>query len=590
MAALQQTALGPARPLRQVAAPHGRAHSLDAAVPDAAFRTSSFEQVTEGRCITGVVRSCCAVAGASLTALARAGRRRLPRGRAARRAESGGMDFAIIRFRIPGFDDLSMLPRVIAGLCFLVLVYNKVTSTPIEGDDVRALSEAEALVLAACCWPLPWVGNRLQEASKQQGCLQTLAIEESLPYEVRIDISWCTSVLLRLTNADGLAIWHNGGVICTRGTLKQLPGFAAGAKSVLTALSAAWMPASASTPDGYCATSRGLSSFPSGSLPSAVLPGDTESVIAKPLPGGGVLVLWSALPRAFDRLADRQWVSNAAAKLGSSLNGATAASAEPFQEVCYEDDLPLVGSSEEVASRDPFARFDQQIRAVPAIIGLVGFAVLLWNRKALLFSTLSKLGIDPAQTRADLVAGVMATTLFGQGMVWLSETPKQPEIQDTSEWDDCQDVLSSEEVAIGATACEELEWAWRSLRSNSRASSMAVFWRGSCVMQGGLFQPGVKPVLRDFCREVMSTGKGRYLAQLPNYPVKDQFLDFLPGKTQGLLLTPLCPARNAPAAGILVLGLDAIRGLGKVDQAWVGALAEKLAVSLDEGARAAAVA
>eukprot|EP00913_Durusdinium_trenchii_P018660 g17535.t1 len=98
-------------------------------------------------------------------------------------------------------------------------------------------------------------------------------------------------------------------------------------------------------------------------------------------------------------------------------------------------------------------------------------------------------------------------------------------------------------------------------------------------MQGGLFQRK-KPVQRAFCEEVISMGKGRYLAQLNNYPAKDaesRFLDYLPAKTQGLLLTPLRPARNAPAEGLMVLGLDAMRGFGKVDQAWASAMGEKLA-------------
>jgi len=34
---------------------------------------------------------------------------------------------------------------------------------------------------------------------------------------------------------------------------------------------------------------------------------------------------------------------------------------------------------------------------------------------------------------------------------------------------------------------------------------------------------------------------------------------------------------------VTILGVDAVRGVGKVDQAWIGALAEKLAVGLDDG-------
>jgi len=88
----------------------------------------------------------------------------------------------------------------------------------------------------------------------------------------------------------------------------------------------------------------------------------------------------------------------------------------------------------------------------------------------------------------------------------------------------------------------------------------------------------------------MSAGKGRYLPQLKLYPAKEQFLTFLPERTQGLVLTPLRPGRDAPATGMLVLGVDTMRGVGKVDQAWIGALAEKLAVSLAQGGPGTSVA
>ncbi|CAE8638406.1 unnamed protein product [Polarella glacialis] len=320
------------------------------------------------------------------------------------------------------------------------------------------------------------------------------------------------------------------------------------------------------------------------------MPGDSESAVVKPLPGGGFLVLWSALPRAFDRAADRQWVSNAAANLGAMLCAEGQQPAVISSERCFEDSLPLLGGdvSEDAASRDPFLRYAQQVRIAPAIAGFTSLGGLSWNRTVLM-NTLgaSIIGIDPAQTRADGIGVVLAMTLVSQGMVWLSEIPANPEIEDTSEWTDSEKVLVVAEDAIGQRAADELRWVWSSLGKCTRISSMAVFWNDACVMQGGLFRKqdegGVAPYVGEFCREVMTTGKGRYLAQLKNYPAKLQFLDFLPEMTQGLVLTPLRQARDAPAVGILVLGVDSVRGVGKVDQAWIGAIAEKLAVSINDG-------
>lgn len=500
-----------------------------------------------------------------------------------------GGDFAIIRFRIPGLDDLTMLPRVITACCLALLVYNRATTTG-DVDSFRQVSEALALVFSVLAWSIPWVGGRLEEAARRQvsakptsrkpGSIQTLAIKQTLPSEVQIDISWISSVLLRLTNADGLVVWHDGEVICSRGILKRLQGFASGAEYVLKGLDAVWQP-EATPVNGFCATQRGLESFPNKLLPAKVLPVDTEAAVVKPMPGGGHLIMWSARPRAFDKEADRLWVANAASKLGLLLNEEKDLQDQPSEvaEVCFEDDLPIsLEENDEVAQRDPFARFDTQIRIAPTFLGMLGLGVLILNRQSLVFSDASRYGVDPSQTRADLCAGVLSVTLLLQGLVWISETPKSPDIEDTAEWEDANKVLWVDE-AVPQRTSEELIWAWSAFSRATRACSMAIFWRGECIMQGGLFQRK-KPVQRAFCEEVISMGKGRYLAQLNNYPAKEEFLDYLPAKTQGLLLTPLRPARNAPAEGLMVLGLDAMRGFGKVDQAWASAMGEKLAVSL----------
>ena len=91
--------------------------------------------------------------------------------------------------------------------------------------------------------------------------------------------------------------------------------------------------------------------------------------------------------KAFDKEADRQWVANAAAKLGLLLNEAGDEPFEATEEMCFEDDLPVpLEENEDSSIRDPFARFDTQIRITPTIFGMIGLGVLILNRQSLVFS------------------------------------------------------------------------------------------------------------------------------------------------------------------------------------------------------------
>ncbi|CAK0856129.1 unnamed protein product [Prorocentrum cordatum] len=273
------------------------------------------------------------------------------RGAATRRRAEGDVDFAatgsgqVIRFKIPGFEDLTQLPRVLAAGALVVLLWNRfVLPGPVSGIDTRLFTEIFVVVLAALCSLIPWVDARLDAASRRQvrarpetrpaDCMLTLAMPAALPASARLDLSWATGVLLQLTNADGLAVWKDGEVVVTRGLLRQMPGFRGGPAKVLAVLGKSWQPSS--QVDGFCVTRAGISAFPDGALPTGVLPGDAEAVIAKPLPGGGQLVLWSALPGAFDRAADRGWVARVAARIGSALGGAEALASSPAER-CFEE-------------------------------------------------------------------------------------------------------------------------------------------------------------------------------------------------------------------------------------------------------------
>ena len=80
-------------------------------------------------------------------------------------------------------------------------------------------------------------------------------------------------------------------------------------------------------------------------------------------------------------------MANAAAKLGLLLNEAGDEPFEATEEMCFEDDLPVpLEENEDSSIRDPFARFDTQIRITPTIFGMIGLGVLILNRQSLVFS------------------------------------------------------------------------------------------------------------------------------------------------------------------------------------------------------------
>lgn len=496
---------------------------------------------------------------------------------------------------------------VAVGTLFLIAcrVIDPTSSSP-EFAAARLFSEVIAALSGLYAATLPWQARRLEEATRLKiqraptrrpaDCKQVTAIDASLSLAARLDLSWAASKLLSLTNVDGLVIWHpgygpSGAVVCARGIMKTLPGFS---KGVLAAISARWKPELVS---GHCLTKQGLARFPAGVLPSAILPGDAESVLVRPLPGGGLMVLWSAQSRVFDRTSERLWATQCAAKLGVALNGLEAAreatSRGTSPEICFEDGDPVAVDAQAAAdegSRDPFARFGPQIRVAPVIAGLSLILTLFLNRFHLM-SQDSFLALDTAQARVDIVAAVFSASLVMQSVIWISETPQSPVKQDVTTWEFVEKASGVDEEAVGHAAASELLWAWDTLSKCTCACSMVVFWNDQVVMQGGLFRRamggGVPPYMGELCQEVMSTKKSRYLAELRVWPAREQVVTFLPAKTQGLLLTPLQPGRDAKSKGLLMLGLDTPRGVGKVDQAWIAALGEKLAVTLQESTAAA---
>jgi hypothetical protein len=132
---------------------------------------------------------------------------------------------------------------------------------------------------------------------------------------------------------------------------------------------------------------------------------------------------------------------------------------------------------------------------------------------------------------------------------------------------------------------DEISWAWRSLSRASKARSLVLFYKGRCIAHCGkgpsaenLTAP-YSPAAAKYgpiCAAVMKQDQANYLANLMPYPGRLEFYPYLPGNTQAVIVHPV------GKDGVAVLAADAIRGFAPLDQAWIGAVSDKLAATLEE--------
>jgi hypothetical protein len=276
------------------------------------------------------------------------------------------------------------------------------------------------------------------------------------------------------------------------------------------------------------------------------------------------------------------------------------------------------------------ARNQQAVRTAPIWAGALGFASLLANRA--LSGVAPVVDAGSGQSRADVLGILMSAALLLSGLQWLALRGREPEAVDLGsgtprvEWVD-------RGARLPLAAEREMRWAWRALSSTARCSSLVVFLRGRCVAHFGAAAPeeggsrgaggsaaaegGGGTVAAAPCapgaaparpgavvQECVSKGQGQYLANLVLYPGRGEFVAYLPEATQGVAVQPFggggvaAAARGGkaagaagsaaagaaaapPLAGCLVVGSDTVRGLSRLDQAWLATLADKLEVSLE---------
>lgn len=256
------------------------------------------------------------------------------------------------------------------------------------------------------------------------------------------------------------------------------------------------------------------------------------------------------------------------------------------------------------------ARNQPLVRAAPIWAGAAGFASLLANRA--LSGVAPVVDAGSAQSRADVLGILMSAALLLSGLQWLSLRGREPEAVALDgarvEWVDPA-------LRLPPAAERELRWAWRALSGTARCSSLTLFLRGGGGGGGGAtavpaahfgaIAAGVKPGeaarAGAVVEEALAKGRGEYLANLVLYPGRGEFVAYLPEATQGVAVQPFGGGGGGGAAagggkagasggrggsgsgavGCLVVGSDTVRGVSRLDQAWLATLADKLEVSLE---------
>ncbi len=211
-----------------------------------------------------------------------------------------------------------------------------------------------------------------------------------------------------------------------------------------------------------------------------------------------------------------------------------------------------------MAKSDP----NRILRLMPLVVGGLGGTLLFINR--LLTPELTN-----SQSRSDALGIIVSAVLILAGMLWQRVQPRSPE---------AVELIGEEVFDLSSDLPEwvrvELAWASHSLLTNTVTQSVAVWYAGKTLLRRGIMgeRSQVQPGL--ILKRVLETEKPVYLVALKIYPGRLEF-DYLPENTQGVICQPL------GREGAIILGANAPRSYTQQDEAWIAAIANKLAVTLE---------
>lgn len=212
-----------------------------------------------------------------------------------------------------------------------------------------------------------------------------------------------------------------------------------------------------------------------------------------------------------------------------------------------------------MAQSDP----NRILRLLPLGVGALGGTLLLANR---LFTP----DLSSSQSRSDALGVILSALLILTGLLWQRVQPRSPDavILDGEEGFELSPNLSD-------TLKTELAWASHILLTNTITGSIVVYYQGETILRRGVLaktrtvEPGV------IVQRVLDKQKAVYLVDLKVYPGRVEFT-YLPENTQGVICQPI------GKQGVLILGASAPRSYTKQDEAWIAAIADKLADTFEK--------
>lgn len=202
------------------------------------------------------------------------------------------------------------------------------------------------------------------------------------------------------------------------------------------------------------------------------------------------------------------------------------------------------------------------LRQLPIAVGGLGGTLLMVNR--LLTPELTS-----SQARSDALGVILSALLILTGLLWQQVQPKLPE---TVELEGPEGFELAPDLP--ETVKTELAWMSHILLTNTVTRSLVVWYGENTLLRRGIL--GLNPELKPgpIVQRVLQTQRPVYLVSLKLYPGRVEF-NYLPDNTQGIICQPI------GNQGVLVLAANAPRSYTRQDEAWVAAIADKLAETFD---------
>jgi hypothetical protein len=211
-----------------------------------------------------------------------------------------------------------------------------------------------------------------------------------------------------------------------------------------------------------------------------------------------------------------------------------------------------------MAQSDP----NRILRRLPLAVGCLGGLLLVMNR-------LATPALNASQSRSDALGVILSALLILTGLLWQRVQPRSPDAV----------ILIGEEgfellPHLPETLKTELAWASHILLTNTITRTLLVYYQGQTLLRRGILAQDVTVKPGTIVQRVLEKQKPIYLVDLKVYPGRIEF-SYLPENTQGVICQPISNQ------GVLILGANAPRSYTTQDEAWVEAIADKLANTLE---------